>query len=538
MPCSTHALIPAIRDVLAQHDVHNARVVVELLPEVQSSNNGTPVRTRNVSIVVRGAEDELLLEGEPAEHPAEPPKPFPPPRPHSPSKRVNARGSTPLANSSSGSSSNSQQKQKQEQEQQHLQQERESEDNIDEMSNTARPEDVQGHCHAAATSTTPTAAEANTASTPSGATRQATTGKSATPHSHPNAPAPAALKKLPTHSVKPHPPDASRETKDPARPSVSYVTSSSSSSSSSGSRKPSVVVKDAETTERPSSVNSLRKVSSVHVLEASRSQEARHQPILGDAGEEARRPSILVSSASAKSLQPERDSCPNGKNDGDATKLPRVVEKTSHAGANTTGNTNNNSRGARSITPTQEAGKLNSKQRLQEMLEEQRAMEQQSMLSRARHDELIREAEKYLEELQRIKAARPGGADAQSLPVISPRSASSTKQSMTAGSSSTMGPSGSNGIRVVKFTMPEGRKAKDEVVMQLSSSPGGAQILSSKDKFSMLLREQERILREKDASEQEYQKLLQQAITYHKQQKQLKELREQQGQERDSEEDY
>ncbi|KAH9599288.1 hypothetical protein LSM04_003639 [Trypanosoma melophagium] len=304
-----------------------------------------------------------------------------------------------------------------------------------------------------------------------------------------------------------------------------------------------------EPTERSIGISNSRKVSAVQLLESPRLREEKHQPFFGDNGVAASPPSILLSSTSLKVSQAETS--PRGsQSDGVALKLPPVNERkcsgttpvktnniaskrSSYSGSNVVSDKQNKT----TTTPT-ETSRLNSKQRLQEMLEEQRRMEQMSAQSRARHEELLQEAEKYLQELQQeatgSTATAATGSPSSRIELrtarsVSPRGTSTSDLFSSAAprspSSHTLGGS----IKVVKFTLPQGGRAKDEAVTQLSSSPSGAQHVSSKDKFSTLLREQEKMLRANDASEREYQKLLEQAIEYHKQQKYIKEMEKQHG---------
>ncbi|RNF00161.1 hypothetical protein TraAM80_07771 [Trypanosoma rangeli] len=187
--------------------------------------------------------------------------------------------------------------------------------------------------------------------------------------------------------------------------------------------------------------------------------------------------------------------------------------------------------------PQVEAWKLGSKQRLQEMLQQQREMEQNSMISREKHEEILGEAEKFLQEVeQKARAAKHTEEDSPSLPFVSLRTgpaysansagAHCTSPKCRAPSGSI--PNGMSGIKVVRFTLPAGGKAKEEAINQLRTSPGGVQHLSSKDKYSMLLREQDNLLRQKEENKEEYNKLVEQAVAYHEQQRALKQMHQEQ----------
>lgn len=172
---------------------------------------------------------------------------------------------------------------------------------------------------------------------------------------------------------------------------------------------------------------------------------------------------------------------------------------------------------------------VGSKQRLQDLLHEQEVMEQESLASRAHHEEALKKAEEYLQEVHRAKCVAAGMGDQLTLPQIGFRSgpASHRPSQTQAHSMSSLqhGNNNSSGIKVVNFTMPAGEKARDEVMLQLRTSQGGTQHVSNKDKFSMLFKEQEVLMKQQQSGDAEYQKLLKQAIAFHEQQGELRAAR-------------
>ncbi|ORC87831.1 uncharacterized protein TM35_000202400 [Trypanosoma theileri] len=530
MPCSKEELADSIRELLAAKGINSARVNIEIFPQSQTTENGVSVQRSRVSISIQEKSDEPgqpLLDYQPRD-PLMKPWTFQEQSEYSTQSRTVTTASVPWLEKKNN-----------------IEQQQENEA----LDETARPSDGSKRPSATVPFTTPM-------------------GRNSTDTSAKPSQSQLSQPSQRSQPVYPHPPDVRRDSRN---------SQFSGSQGGPSSRTSSVVVLEDNTRKVPeyspvfaaatpasclsthnpeptapnerSTSSSSRKSSSVQLVESQPLREPKHQPYLGDS-EGARQPSILLSSTSLKTSQNERSSR-GSHGDGEALKLPPVNERKrsgtsplttnkvsnkppSHSGNNVIINKPNRA----ATPPKMETPQKNSKQRLQEMLEEQRRMEQMSVQSRARHEELLQEAEKYLQELQEATgstspAAAPGSPAARvefrTARSVSPRGTPNSDTFPHAAPRSPSAHSLNGGIKVVKFTLPQDGKAKDEAVTQLSSSPGGARHLSSKDKFSTLLREQEKMLRANNASEQEYQKLLEQAIEYHKQQKYIKELEKQHG---------
>ncbi|CBH12851.1 hypothetical protein, conserved [Trypanosoma brucei gambiense DAL972] len=347
---------------------------------------------------------------------------------------------------------------------------------------------------------------------------------------------------------------------------ASLCLSSTTAHSSPGSRHTSVVlVEEQKTTEQPVRYTpaaatpvfsilstdvgdvtdrhgaSAQGVSNVHVVDVVEVEEPRYQPIFGDAGMEANPPSILISSSTGL---PCRNSTGQNINNSkaDSLKLPSLAEKgdtvtnsnnnssdkLTHE-ENTSGecfsrgkdlNSNGNTKRKELRPPKVYSGRVapceeDSKKRLQDLLREQEAMERESLEGLSQHDKIVKEAEKYLEELRQVwhgsKSSNGEQPPRQHLSAPNARPQSSSRGPKNPSTAVV----NLNEIKVVKFTLPTSAKAKEEVLVQLRASAKGAQHLTNKDKFSLLLREQQAMLHDNASTEEEYQKLLQQAVSYH-----------------------
>ncbi|RNF19557.1 uncharacterized protein Tco025E_04091 [Trypanosoma conorhini] len=562
MEYSTQSLCNSIRAVLAERGIRHARVIVDLLPgneraDVDGTDGGRRGGKRDapstdVSVIVNGWEQVLLVEGEPAQQPMEPQKILPPPRAHSPSGNV-----TPATVPLVGGGDAEETREHDHHRQPAQQQQREEEDlTAGELDFTARPTDAQRRGSPVAAPSAPLHA---------GPPPQVAASSGA-----------PAEKRISEEA--PHGPATKSPTSGGGRPSFGRQANSLSSDGrrdakgqpvlpavppASAFRKTSVVLVEqqravtppkrttpsgptpvfsilntehGEQLDRTSSNSSSRKISSVMLVESPAVEELKHQPHHAEAGEDVRTSSILVN---ATPKQECVDSKSDGAGGGAEVRFPPVGEQSGHASQNSNSNVSGGGGGGRMTKPAApqvEAWKLNSKQRLQEMLQEQREMEQDSMIGRAKHEEILGEAEKFLQDVeQRARAAKHEGRDSPSLPFLRLRTgpaysnyAGAHGTSPRCQSPSASSAASTSGIRVVKFTMPSGGKAKEEVISQLSTSQGGSQHLSSKDKYSMLLREQDKLLRQKEEGEGDYKKLVEQAVAYHEQQRALKRMQQEQ----------
>ncbi|ESL10647.1 hypothetical protein TRSC58_01616 [Trypanosoma rangeli SC58] len=565
MDCPTHFLSSSIIALLTEHGIHHARVTIDLLPgdgrtDVDGGdrkNDGKrDARSTDINVIFNGWGRVLLAEGEPAQQPLEPQKILPPPRAHSPTGNIASRTSPLVCDNDAGESK-----------EHHHSQPAQRAYGEDEagladkmMDSTTRPEGAQRRespvttAHFApshAGKVSGAAAENSSQGAASNGSTEDKQGSEEVPHEPETAP-PASGGGRPLHVRQAVllPLDTRRDVKSqpvlPAVPPAPHV------------RKTSVVLVEqqkavappirttptgptpvfsilntehGEQMERTSSTNSTRKASSVQLVESQPVEELKHQPHHAEAREDARCSSILVNGTAPK--QEQRDPKWGGANAEGEVRFPPVLEQGGHALQRGNSNANDSGKTTMSAPPQVEAWKLGSKQRLQEMLQQQREMEQNSMISRARHEEILGEAEKFLQEVeQKARAAKHTEEDSPLLPFVSLRtgpaysanSAGAHCSSPRCRSPSASSPNSMSGIKVVKFTMPAGGKAKEEVINQLRTSPGGAQHLSSKDKYSMLLREQDNMLRQKEEKKEEYNKLVEQAVAFHEQQKALKQM--------------
>ncbi|EKF28501.1 hypothetical protein MOQ_007750 [Trypanosoma cruzi marinkellei] len=574
MSYPNYSLTDSIRAALAAHGVRNARVVIDLLPAngqmgVSGNENGMNgdfqvVQPDDMEIIINEREGVMLVDGTPAQQPLEPPKTLPPPRAHSPSGTV----SEPPHLLVRGDGTRQLRKH-------HLLEKVEDGNGYDFMEKVVEPttksDDALPHGSFVGDALSSVSPERNAPIVPlenfhkialSNDLPEGEGAGEGVPHD-PTTPMPGSslLKSPSTLFPTPQTPDDRREMRGSS--------SLSAASQSGNNRKTSVVLVEKlkapaapvrtkpsglmpvfsilntehnEQIERPPSNASSRKVSSVHLVESPVVEEPKHQPHVVEGSEAVRKPGILVTGASSKTGQTDAKS--GGFGGSGELKFPHVGEPGSQISASSESNTNLNGNMLKNPKSHVDFWKLGGKQRLQEMLREQREMEQQDRLSRAKHEEIIEVAEKALQRLEQKQMASKGEGELHSLPKISLRTGPASSRPAAALSvsprSSLVSPSntnGTNGIKVLRFTLPARGKAKEEVVSQLSTSLGGSQLLSSKDKYSMLLQEQERILRQNEEGEDEYKKLLERAVAFHEQQKELSRLREEEGSEGGEEDD-
>ncbi|RNF17452.1 hypothetical protein TcG_05569 [Trypanosoma cruzi] len=568
MSYPNYSLTDSIRAALAAHGVRNARVVIDLLPGngqvgVSGNENGMDgdwhvVQKDDMEIIINEREGVLLMEGTPAQQPLEPP------RAHSPSGTVSAPPDLLVG----GGGARQPKKH-------HFREKVEGGNGYDFMENVVEPTKKSDGAlpHGSFVGDAPSSGsferkvpivpleDLHKVSLSSDLPRGEGAGEGL-PHD-PTTPLPSSslLKSPSALFPTPQAPDDRRE----LRSNSSLLPATQPGSN----RKTSVVLVEklkapappvkttpsglmpvfsilntehSEQLERLPSNASSRKVSSVHLVESPVVKEPKHQPHVVEGSEAARKPGILVTGTSSKTGQ--TDAKPGVVGGNGELKFSHFGEQSSQMSVSSETNVSVNGKMLKTPTPHIDFWKLSGKQRLQEMLQEQREMEQQDRLSRAKHEEIIQEAQKFLQRVEENKMASRDEGDLPSLPQISLRTGPASSRPVAAlcasphcSSLSPSNANGVNGIKVLRFTLPASGKAKEEVVSQLSTSPGGSQHLSSKDKYSMLLQEQERILRQNEEGEDEYKKLVERAVAFHEQRKEQSRLHEEQGSEESEEDD-
>ncbi|CCW63973.1 unnamed protein product [Phytomonas sp. EM1] len=75
---------------------------------------------------------------------------------------------------------------------------------------------------------------------------------------------------------------------------------------------------------------------------------------------------------------------------------------------------------------------------------------------------------------------------------------------------------GAGGIQVLRFTLPADNQARLDAVEQLRGSAAGEQHISAKDKYRLMMDDQQQILKRNDTSQDEYKRLLDKAIEYNR----------------------